>query len=135
MNKYYHILNLSLAGIILLIFTYSAIFSAEKDNHPVPSFYEKMSGERANSSGMSRAFSEIVRGNLDSARAYNQYSIPVFLFFFVQFFQRIGTSFAVKYWPKKLYGITMIDVTATIVLFAACFWGLIREMVRILTFH
>jgi len=131
-SKSYHIINLTLAGIILMIFLYSGLFSAEKDNHPIPSFYERITGEQTNSSGMSRAFSEIIRGNFDEARAYNKNSILIFLFFLVQFFQRIGISFVVKKGWQKQFRIIVYDISASIVLFLFCFWGLIRSMVQIL---
>jgi hypothetical protein len=128
----YHILNITLAGVIILIFAYSGFFSAQKNNHPIPSIYEKISGEPSNSSGLSRAFSEILRGNFDSARAYNKNSIPVFLFFLIQFFQRIGISFVVKKGRLKLSGIVKIDIAASTVLFLVCFWGLMRSMAQMI---
>ena len=131
-TRSYHILNITLAGIIILIFIYSGLFSARKNNHPIPSFYEKMTGEPANSSGLSRAFSEIIRGNFDSARNYNKNSISVFLFFLVQFFQRFGISFVVKKRRQKLSMIVISDVSASVVLFMVCFWGLIKSMVQII---
>ena len=41
----YHIINLSFAGIILLIFIYSGIFSAEKNNYPIKSACEILTGQ------------------------------------------------------------------------------------------
>jgi len=87
--KHYHIINLILSGVILLIFIYSAAFSPEKGNYPVKSSYEKITGQPTLSTGMSRAFSSIVRFNFDEALNYNRFSIRIFIFFLVQFFMRI----------------------------------------------
>ena len=68
-QKTYLISNLILAGLIIIIFIYSGLFSASEAKHPVPSFYEEITGKQSPSSGMSRAFSELVRGEIDSARS------------------------------------------------------------------
>jgi hypothetical protein len=90
--KPYFIINLVLAGLIGLAFLYSGIFSAERDNHPVPSFYEEITGKPSPSAGMSRAFSEIIRGNINSARQYNPDSPMIFAFFIIQGIQRLTVS-------------------------------------------
>lgn len=84
----YLIFNLINAGIIVLIILYSGIFSASGISHPIKSQYT----HQVVSTGLSRAFSEIVRLNFDIARAFNPYSIKIFLFFFIQLFMRIGIS-------------------------------------------
>ncbi len=91
-NKPYHIVNLSLSCFFLLIFIYSAVFSAEKNNHPLPSIQEIMTGEPGRSSGLSRAFSEIIRGEADSAAQYNPYALRIFVFFLIQLAMRPTAS-------------------------------------------
>ncbi len=80
----YRIINIILAGLMISIFIYSGLFSALADKHPVPSFYEEITGETSPSAGMSRAFSELVRGNIESARAYNEDGPLLFAFFLIQ---------------------------------------------------
>lgn len=80
----YLIVNVIFAGIILLLIVYSGIFSADTP-HPIKSAH----ANPVISTGLSRAFSEIVRGNFSAALAYNPYSISIFLFFFIQFFLRV----------------------------------------------
>ena len=91
-RKPYLIVNYILAGIIGFIFIYSGFFSAQKDNYPVPSFFEEITGQPAPSSGMSKAFSEIMRGDMDSAREFNPDSPLIFAFFLIQGIQRILVS-------------------------------------------
>jgi hypothetical protein len=99
--KPYLIINLVLAGLIGLVFLYSGIFSAGKDDHPVPSFYEEITGKPSSSSGMSRAFSEIMRGNINSAREYNPDSPMIFAFFLIQGIQRLVVSLLLLLAVKK----------------------------------
>jgi hypothetical protein len=113
-----------------LIFIYSGLFSAEKDNHPVPSFYREFSGDPAVSNGLSRSFSEIIRGRFKSAREYNPYGISVFIFFLVQFFQRFSASFIIykKYVaPGRL---VIFDAILSICLFLFCFRGFILALIE-----
>lgn len=66
---------------------YSGIFS-EQNQHPIKSAHT----EKVISTGLSRAFSEIVRFNFDRATELNSYSIKLFLFFFIQGILRLFFS-------------------------------------------
>ena len=114
----------------MMIFLYSGLFSAEKDNHPIPSFYEELTGETSASSGLSRSFSEIVRGRFASAREYNQNGIPVFLFFFIQFFQRLGISLILHRKYINANKIVIPDSVFSVLLFLFCFKDLIRAFIE-----
>jgi hypothetical protein len=129
-NKTYHIINTILAGIILMVFIYSGLFSAgnKESNHPIPSFYENLTGEPAPSSGLSRAFSEIVRGNLESARNYNPDSLLIFSFFLIQFVQRILVSILLFKQTVRFRALLTADVTISILLFLYCFKGQLLAM-------
>jgi hypothetical protein len=123
LNRPYYIVNLSLAGIIMMVFIYSGLFSAKEDNHPVPSFYEKITGELAPSSGLSSAFSEIVRGNLDAARGYNRDSLLIFSFFLIQFMQRIFVTLLLYKQIPRMHYLFSADLAISILLFLFCFKG------------
>lgn len=117
----YLILNGSFTAIILLIFLYSMIYSNEKDNHPIPSFYEQLTKRNSPTSGLSRSFSKIVRGNLKEARALNPNGILLFLFFLIQlFFRLITTFFLLKSVVRTSLLVTM-DTTLSIILFLFTF--------------
>jgi hypothetical protein len=116
----------------MMVFIYSGLFSARKDNHPVPSFYENITGEPSPSSGMSRAFSEIVRGNLDAARSYNSDSLLIFAFFLIQLIQRIMVTFILQ---KQISGTRYLlraDLVISILLLIYCFRGQLLAMGRLL---
>ena len=131
-NRPYYIVNLSLAGIIMMAFIYSGLFSAKENNHPLPSFYEKITGEPAPSSGLSRAFSEIVRGNPDAARGYNRDSLLIFSFFLIQFIQRIlVTLLLYKQIPRRQY-LVSADLSISILLFLFCFKGQLLAMGKLI---
>jgi predicted transcriptional regulator len=85
----YQCVNILLAVFILLIFIYSAVFSAERSNHPVPSSYKIITGQESSSTGLSRSFSSIVRFQFKKANEYNPWGIRIFLFFLIQLFLRI----------------------------------------------
>ena len=117
-SETYIIVNFIFAGIIVLIMLYSGIFSAEKNNHPIPSACVK---EPCPSTGLSRSFSEIVRFRFESAQNYNKNGIPIFLFFFVQFWFRLLFSFTyvrIQSFRKK---IIWFDSCFSILLFVFTF--------------
>ncbi len=131
-RKAYPIINLILAVIILLVFAYSILFSVERSNYPLPSLYEKITGMQAPSSGMSRAFSELVRGNMDSARSYNEDSLLIFAFFLIQFVQRMTVT-ALWYLKARPYRVLLtVDIALTTALFIYCFKGQILKMIALI---
>ena len=130
-KRSYLLINLVLAGITGVIFIYSGIFSAEDGNHPLPSFHEMITGQPAPSSGMSRAFSEIIRGNLDSARDYNPDSLFLFAFFLIQASQRIAVSMILIRGRIKERHLLLADVVLSVSMFFYCFQGPIRSMFKL----
>ncbi len=121
----YHIINLCFAGIIILIFIYSGIFSAEKNNHPIKSACATIEGHPCKSEGLSRSFSEIVRFQFESAKTYNKYGIKVFLFFLIQFFLRIISSVILQFKALKQRQHIFIDSLLSVGFYIYCFWNLI----------
>jgi len=124
-NRPYLAINLVFTVFLVFFFGYSLIFSSHADNHPIPSFYTEITGEETISSGLSRSFSDIIRGNFKSANEYNIYGIRVFLFFFIQFFLRFLFSFFYIYVAAARRYIVISDSIISIVLFVTCFWPFI----------
>jgi hypothetical protein len=91
-NEPYLVINLILAGVIMLIMAYSGIFSPVKDNYPLVCIHQKITGEPCVSCGLSHSFSLILRGKIDEAYSWNRYGMRVFIFFAGQFFLRICFS-------------------------------------------
>ena len=109
LKESYYIINSCFAGIIILIFIYSGIFSAEKNNHPIKSKCAHIEGHPCKSEGLSRSFSEIMRLRFESAKSYNQYGLKVFSFFFVQFFLRMVVSLLLYYQIIKKNKLVIFD--------------------------
>lgn len=121
----YHIINLTFAGIILMIFIYSGIFSAEKNNHPIESNCAGIENHPCKSEGLSRSFSEIVRFKFESAKSYNKYGIRVFSFFLFQLFLRVAASLLLHYQIIKQRKLVVLDAVISAMLYFYCFWGII----------
>jgi hypothetical protein len=111
-----------------MIFIYSGLFSAKRDNHPIPSLYESITGEPSPSSGMSRAFSEIIRGNLEEARRYNRDSLSIFIFFGIQLMQRLIVSLLLTRNIRRIPYLITVDLATSLGLLLYCFRGQISAM-------
>ncbi|MBS1233957.1 MAG: hypothetical protein H6R34_521 [Bacteroidetes bacterium] len=110
--------------VLLGILSYSALFSAARNNYPIPSSIETLKKGKEISWGLSRSFSELMRGRIDSARMYNEHGPRIFLFFLVQVFMRLFFLFLVL---RNHYGMTWVylDAGTSIVLFVIAFWPFI----------
>ena len=127
-KKPYLKINLIFSVIILLIFAYSLSFSAQKENYPLPSFYSKISGKKSISSGLSKSFSELIRGNLKRAKEHNKYGPGIFVFFLVQFFLRIIFSYLYSSDFIIRNYIILSDSVISVILFIVCFWPFIINL-------
>jgi len=121
----YNIINISFAGIIILIFIYSGIFSADKSNHPIKSACEIVTGTPCSSTGLSRSFSEIVRFKFESAKAYNKNGLRVFSFFLIQFFMRLIISLLLIRYTIKKRNLILSDSLFSFCLYFYCFYNII----------
>ncbi|MFW5944787.1 MAG: hypothetical protein ACOCTU_05950 [Bacteroidota bacterium] len=121
----YQVVNLVFAGIVIGMFVYSGIFHSG-GNYPVPSQYKLITGERTQSTGLSRGFSEMVRLNIRKAKDYNENSGKVFAFFLLQMLMRFIFFFTFTPGNKKL--MIRIDVAASLMLFLYCFKDFILTM-------
>lgn len=112
----YIIINLIFAGLISLMWVYSGIFSASNP-HPINSVHT----DQVISTGLSRAFSEIVRLNFNAAIEFNPYSIQLFSFFFIQFWLRLAFLFLMfrNIFRKNI--IVLADVLISVLLFLSTF--------------
>ena len=118
----YLIINIIFAGVILLIFAYSGIFSPVKDNYPVVCIHEKLTGEPCVSCGLSHSFSLIVRGRVEEAYQWNRYGMRIFLFFAAQLILRAGFSlFYIKY-PYTRKQLILVDCIGSGIIFFMAFW-------------
>lgn len=103
---------------------YSGIFSSQKD-YPISSMYS----QNVSSTGLSRAFSEIVRFNFDKAKTYNPYAISIFLFFFYQLFLRIISSLLLIKSKISKNNLLFTDIFISILLFLYSFGRFIADQI------
>jgi hypothetical protein len=127
-NEPYLILNIFVAGVILLNLVYSGIFSPEKDNYPVICLHEKLIGESCFSCGLSHSFSLIIRGRFDEASKWNLYGLRVFLFFASQLILRVAFSLFYLKYPGTRKQLIIIDCTGSGLIFLISFWPFISNI-------
>jgi len=126
--KPYLILNLILAGVILLIMGYSLFYSPDEDEYPVPCIHEKLIGEPCPSCGLSHAFSLIVRGRVDEALEWNSQSLRVFIFFALQLVMRFGLALTAMKTKGNLRVVAITDAAVSGVMALAAFWPFLRML-------
>jgi hypothetical protein len=121
-------INLVFAGVIMLIFAYSGIFSPDRDNYPVVCIHEKITGEPCFSCGLSHSFSLILRGRIEEAYTWNNYGMRVFLFFLAQLAMRI--TFSVNYISNKSHRRELIlyDIISSALIFLIAFYPFFRQL-------
>lgn len=121
----YLIINIFFAGVILLIFAYSGIFSPARDNYPVICIHEKLTGEPCISCGLSHSFSLIIRGRIEEAYKWNIYAMRIFLFFASQLVLRAAFSIFYLKYPNTRQQLIILDCIGSGVIFLIAFWPLI----------
>jgi hypothetical protein len=128
-NEPYLIINIILAGVIVLIFAYSGFFSPVKDNYPVVCLHEKLTGEPCVSCGLSHSFSLILRGQVKEACQWNRYGMQIFLFLVAQLVLRVAFSvFYLKY-PDTRKQLIITDCIGSGIIFFIAFWPFIVSIV------
>jgi hypothetical protein len=121
----YLLINLIFAGVILLIFAYSGIFSPDRDNYPVTCIHEKVTGEPCVSCGLSHSFSLIVRGRVDEAYQWNPNGMRIFLFFAAQLVLRATFSMFYLKYPDTRKQLIIVDCIGSGIMFLVAFWPFI----------
>ncbi len=116
--------------VILAVFMYSFAFKTEK--YPIPALLTQSTGLIPPSRGLSKSFSEIVRGNISAAKLINPHSLQIFAFFFIQLVMRVAGFAAAKIIgsPFPVKGIA-VDVCISLALFVFCFAPLISYTFRL----
>ncbi len=122
----YRIINIIFAGVIGLVFIYSCLFLPDGGKHLIPSFYTDITGNTSPSLGLSRAFSALVRGDIDLASQFNPHALNIFAFFCFQFlFRLISLKVdSMRFVNKKTW--IRIDIALSITLFLIAFYPLIE---------
>lgn len=93
--------NVIFICLIVSILLYSLLFPAlEKMGMTVPSTCIDKTRSLCKSEGLSRAFSYIIRGQLEQGKKYNRRAVIVFTFFLVQLALRIVLLITYKKFPS-----------------------------------
>lgn len=130
MNKrIYHIINIAFGSIILGIIFYSLLYRG--NNHPIPALFTQITGIIPPSKGLSASFSELVRGNFETAAILNPYGLRIFSFFIIQFFTRGLISLVLEKEWIRLSRIVIFDSAFSILLFGICFAPLIGYSIQL----
>ncbi|HEX2975077.1 MAG TPA: DUF2752 domain-containing protein [Bacteroidales bacterium] len=117
----YILLNIILAGVIVMIMLYSGIFSPVRNNYPVVCMHEKITGVPCASCGLSHSFSLILRGRFSEARIWNVYGIRVFLFFALQLLMRAGFSVLYNRYTSRGKHLIISDSVISAIMFVYAF--------------
>ncbi len=118
----YNKINIVFIAVILSIFAYSFIFTPEKNNYPIPSACKV---KPCKSTGLSRAFSKIVRLEFNEAKKFNINSLSVFSFFFIQLFFRILTIIILQKQIFKDKFVLIFDIIFSISMYLVTFRNII----------
>lgn len=122
----YLLINVILAGVILLIMGYSLFYSPDEERYPVPCVHEKLTGEPCPSCGLSHAFSLIVRGRIAEAIEWNSHSMRIFIFFALQLVMRAALAFVALKPARHLRQIAVTDAAVSAVMALTAFWPFLR---------
>lgn len=128
----YLIINIFLAGVIVIIFAYSGFFSPEKDNYPVTCIHEKITGRPCPSCGLSHSLSLIMRGRIDEAYTWNENGMRVFIFFAAQLVMRILYSIFYLKFPDYSKQLIIMDSVGSATIFLLTFMPFIVNIFRML---
>lgn len=112
----YIICNLIFAGVLAALLAYFGIFSSDGD-YPV---HALAPGTLA-STGLQRALSELMRGNLDAALQFNRYSVGIFAFFVAQLVMRLSFSTIYIFCADKRRPLILTDAIISTLLFLCAF--------------
>jgi hypothetical protein len=110
------------------VFVYFALFPAVNVKYHLQSSLETIHAGKEISTGLSHSFSEIIRGNLKSAKAYNIYGLNICLFFALQLLMRILFTLLFHF-TNRSKNIIFTDVTISLILFLILFFPFIQRLI------
>jgi hypothetical protein len=121
-DPYIQINSILLIG-LFGIFSYSYFYPLLDDQGmTVSSSCEGMPAMYCKSRGLSRAFAQLVHGNVEKAVALNKHAVSVFTFFGIQFFGRI--LFSLVHLKMKSSNLIVIDSVFSGIYFVYTFFPL-----------
>jgi hypothetical protein len=128
----YLTINIVFFLILTGIFLYSAVFPASNDNYPIRGSLEILKVKNDISTGLSHSFSELMRGRVTAAKAYNVYGPRIFTFFLVQLFMRLLFSLAYLRIDKAAI-LVYLDIMLSFIFFLIFFLPFLIRFYEMLT--
>ena len=126
-SKSYLVVNIVIASIILAMIALCSIHSSGNPADKVKCTHEELLGGKCPVCGMTDGISEIVRGKFHEAQAFQQNSIVVFLFLFIQLIMRGIIIVMLKRSNISIKVIASVDITLSLLLFAVSFKTLVPQ--------
>ena len=114
----YRIINIILAGVLIVIFSYSGFFVSYFSKYGVSCAFRSQTGLDCATCGFTRDFNIFLTKG-DFGNPFNQFSSSVFVFLVIQFFLRFGImilNLDIKF--KQLY---LVDAIFSVVYFLNVF--------------
>ncbi len=126
MDSPYQMVNITTGLLIISVFAYAALYNSPADGYPIECAHLAVSGHECSTCGLSRSFSEMVRGNYHSANAYNRNGPLLFGFFASQLFIRSSLGIilyrARNRQPRvSAQFLARADAAVSLLLFVVCF--------------
>ena len=123
----YIVCNTFFAGVLAAMLVYFGIFSSVS-GYPV---HAVMQGQLT-STGLQRALSELMHGNVAEALQFNSYSVGVFLFIVVQLVMRVSFGAIFVFHADKRRRLILVDAIISTLLFLCAFAPMaIRQILSI----
>ena len=148
----YQTVNILTGIVIITVFIYSGLFGTGYYDYPVECAHVSLYGEDCPTCGLSRSFSEMIRGNIDESLRYNKNGPLIFIFFASQLILRTIAGILLFHWvrikgnqylkatrsgikrsrepgssktAKKINAMVLSDAVISIALFLFCFRNLL----------
>ena len=96
----YQSINILTGIVIITVFIYSGLFGTGYYDYPVECAHVSLYGEDCPTCGLSRSFSELIRGNLNESLRYNKNGPLIFVFFASQLILRTIAGILLFHWDR-----------------------------------
>ena len=119
----YQMINIFAGIIIIGVIAWTALFDSYSENM-VECVYLVNLGEECSTCGITRSFSEMIKGDFYTASLYNRSGPLVFIFFVSQFVLRIVVTLIlinIRQGKKRFSALAYSDSTISLLLFLLCF--------------
>lgn len=131
----YRLIN-GILGALLLLFIAFIFTAAHTSTIPLPkSQWERITGVSSASTGLTRSFLSMAKGNIHLARAYNAGGPAVFAFFVLQLGMRWVLFYFLTLVDDEVKTTALIDACISIGLFVICFEPFLIDTLRISGYH